>query len=185
MPMGPAGRRFVLSIAVLTALSFSVGRADASPALTLHGTGDERTIEIVHATRREALKALYQGEGVTLAWHDEAAANAVIRGRYSGSLDAIARRLLEPCNYVAWYEATSGQRHIARIHVYASAHPAAVGQVLNATPRRVPAALRAEEEADDADGSSMPAAKRNSLPMQGARKPPPPPGPDPRIKGRP
>lgn len=169
--MEPAGWHLRLVVLGLAALPLSVDSAASTPALTMLVEQDGITLEVTDATRREALEELFHQRGVVLQWHDAAAAQEVIRDRASGSLETIARRLLQRCNYLIVYDSTAGQPQIAQVHIYGLAHRAAggVAPASNEMPRRAPTAMRA----DATHESPMPAWKLA------------PGSPDPRKKGLP
>jgi len=71
-------------------------------------------------TRREALGHLFTRPTVEIIWGDESFATQVVYGRYSGSVEAIARKLLAGSNYLIAVEEAHGTRQIARIVVLSS-----------------------------------------------------------------
>jgi hypothetical protein len=174
-PVSP--RRAILALAACLACTDS---ATCGSAITISVQQGEITLEVTDATRREALEELFLDREVVTEWRYPALAEEVIRGRYGGSLEVIARSLLQRCNYILFYSSTAGEKQITHIIVYGPSRPApssltsANNEIAHQAPRTTAATV--------ADQPAPPAWKLAPLRMQEprARRP----SPDPRSKGR-
>jgi hypothetical protein len=70
------------------------------------------------ATRRELLKRLFADDEIRIQWRNPAFADQPIDGRYNGSADEIARRLLNNGDYIMAYREQQGRPRIAHIIIF-------------------------------------------------------------------
>jgi hypothetical protein len=69
--------------------------------------------ELREVSRREVLDRLFANRGITLTWHNRAAADESVSGSFHGPLSVVAWQLLAPLDFVLG----RGLRSLCQLHL--------------------------------------------------------------------
>jgi hypothetical protein len=99
----------------------SAGLAGVQDSVFSVGADGNVAFDVRDVARRDVLQRLLQGRAVEVEWVDPAFADERITGVFSGSADAVLRRLLAQTDFVAVYDGQGGKPRIARLIIVGKA----------------------------------------------------------------
>lgn len=118
--MGSGNGWWCIAPAMVVVVSFgSMSNATELPsgAIELHASGNEITLSINRAARREVIARLLSEHEVGIEWLNEDVAEESIKGEYHGQIDMVISELLDHLNFVIHYKSNGEKLQISRIVV--------------------------------------------------------------------
>ena len=98
----------------------STNRSELSTEVLLKREQDQYMLEFRNVARRDVVDELFASIGAEVIWLDRTLADEHIAGRHTGSLEAIANRLLSNLSHTVVYDMAGAKSQISKVIIHGS-----------------------------------------------------------------